>query len=287
VTSCEDSSLEDSSLEDSSLEDRAETLVRIGWLAKGLIFAMIGLLGLDIARRGFSSEDADRTGALTAIAGAPAGRLLVLVVAAGLLLYAVWQVWSAAAAGDEADGGERLLSAVRRIGMVGLSVSYALLGITGLQIAWRGGASSSRGEGGSTSPESVASLLLSAPAGRWALASLGLGTIVVAGYHLWKGLTLEFVDDIDDASYSDGQRRSLLVLGVVGFGARSIMLAIAGGLFVISARDHDPDKSAGLDESLRTIADAPFGRWLLGAASIGLIAAGAYDALTFRRQRLG
>jgi len=270
------------------LDETAETVVRVGWLAKGLIFAMIGLLGLDIARRGFSSEDADQTGALATIASAPAGRLLVLVVAIGLVLYAAWQVWSALAAGDDDDdGSSRLLRAVRRVGMVGLGVSYALLGITGLQIAWRGGASASSGEGGSTSPESVASLLLSAPAGRWALASLGLGTLIVAGYHLWKGLSLEFADDIDDDSYSKRQRRALLSLGMVGFVARSSMLAIAGGLFVISARDHDPDKSAGLDESLRTIADAPFGRWLLVAASVGLIAAGAYDALTFRRQQLG
>lgn len=266
-----------------SWDEFAERSVRTGWLAKGLIFVMIGLLGLDIARRDYSSKDADQSGALSAIAGAPAGRLLVLLVACGLLLYAVWQVWSAFAADAPAESGARLLSAARRIGMVGLGASYALLGVSGLEIAWSGGSSS--GES-STSPESVASLLLSVPWGRWALVLLGLGTVAVAGYHLWKGLSLEFVNDIDDESIALVRRRMLLALGVVGFCSRSFMLAMAGALFVISARDHDPEKSAGLDDSLRTIADAPSGRWLLGAASLGLVAAGMYDAATFRRQEL-
>jgi len=270
-----------------SWDDLAETVVRAGWLAKGLIFAMIGLLGLGIARRNYASEDADQTGALAAIAGAPAGRVLVLVVALGLILYAAWQLWSAVASEESDEGGEQLLSIVRRIGMVGLGASYALLGVTGLQIAWQGGSAASSGEEGSTSPESVASTLLSIPWGRWLLVMLGLGTIVVAAYHLWKGLSLEFADDIDDDSIPRNRRRALLTLGVVGYCSRAAMLAIAGGLFVISAREHDPDKSAGLDDSLRAIADAPFGQWLLSAASIGLIAAGAYDAVTFRRQELG
>lgn len=270
-----------------SWDDIAETIVRAGWLAKGVIFVMIGLLGLDIARRDFSAEDADQAGALAAIAGAPAGRLLVSVVALGLLLYAIWQIWSAVASENPDDDGKQLLSVARRIGMLGLGASYGLLGLTGLEIAWRGGpAPSSEGEGG-TSPESVASLLLSAPWGRWLLVVLGLGTVAVAGYHLWKGMSLEFVDDIDDASIPPIRRRALLTLGVVGFCSRAAMLAIAGGLFVISAREHDPERSAGLDDSLRTIADAPFGQWLLGAASLGLVAAGIYDAVTFRRQHLG
>jgi hypothetical protein len=41
---------------------------RVGWVAKGLLFVVIGLIGLDIARRGWSSEDADQRGALATIA---------------------------------------------------------------------------------------------------------------------------------------------------------------------------------------------------------------------------
>ncbi len=271
--------------DDEGVEESAERLVRAGWLAKGLLFVTIGLLGLDLARRNFSSKDADQAGALAVMVGAPIGRLLVVVVAVGLLLYAVWQMWSVVK-GEIPEGiGSRGLSIARRIGMVGLGLSYGLLGINGLQIAWRGGASASGG-GGGASPETVSSLLLSVPAGRFALIALGLGTVGVAGYHLWKGVSLDFIDDIDDTSLSKAQRRGLLGLGLAGFCSRAVMLAIAGVMFVISARKHDPERSAGLDESLRVILDAPFGRWLLAAASLGLVAAGLYDAVTFRRQEL-
>lgn len=255
---------------------------RFGWLAKGGVFSIIGLLGLDIARRGFSSDDADQTGALTVIAEAPAGRVLVAVVGVGLFLFAVWQMWSAAV--GESDN---VLDIVRRIGTAGLGVSYALLAASGLQIAVNGPSDvSGSGEGGATSPETIAAFLLDAWGGRIAVALIGVGTIGVGLYHLWKGVTMRFVDDIDDESLDDPVRTPLLGLGVFGFVARSLMLGVAGWLFISAAWNYDPEEAAGLDESLRALAAAPMGRIVLAIASVGLIAAGIYDAATFRRQEL-
>ncbi len=259
--------------------DLAEKATRLGWLAKGLVFATIGALGIEIARRGTSGDDADQTGALAALAGVPAGRVLVFVVAVGLVLFAVWKFW-AAAVGDS----ETPLDVAKRVGTFGLGCSYALLGVTGVQIALNRSGSSSGG--GATSPETIARFLLGVPAGRGLLIGIGLGTFAVGAYHLWKGISVEFLDDIDTKGLSPVARRSLAALGMFGFAARATMLGIAGFLLVSSALNYNPDEAAGLDESLRTLASAPFGRWLLGLASVGLIAAGVYDAVTFRRQQL-
>lgn len=259
--------------------DAAEQAARLGWLAKGAVFVIIGLLGFDLSRRGFSSDDADQTGALAVVAGAPAGRFLVVVVAIGLLLFAVWELWSAAS-----TDGLGPIDLARRVGTAAIGLSYGLLGVSGVQIAVRG---SSRSSGGvSTSPETVASTLLGAPAGRWLLIALGAGTIAVGGYHLWKGISRRFLDDIESADLDAPARRSVIALGIAGFCARSAMLGVAGWMFISAARTYDPDEAAGLDESLRTVASAPFGRWLLASASAGLLAAGIYDAVTFRRQKL-
>ncbi len=259
--------------------DLAENATRLGWLAKGAVFATIGVLGLEIARRGSSGDDADQSGALSALADVPAGRVLVFVVAVGLVLFAVWKFWSAAV-----EDSDTPLDAARRIGTFGLGCSYALLGLTGVQIALDRSQGSS-GEG-ATSPETVARFLLSVPAGRVVLAGIGLGTVGVGAYHLWKGLTLRFLDDIDTADLPEAGRRSLIALGGFGFSARATMLGIAGFLFVSAAWNYDPSDAAGLDDALRALAAAPFGRWLLALASLGLIAAGVYDSITFRRQRL-
>ena len=257
---------------------------RVGWVAKGLLFVVIGLIGLDIARRGWNSEDADQGGALATIADGPAGRVLVGVMGVGLLLYAAWQLWSAFV-GEVENPFEDPLDSASRIGSVGLSLVYGLLGATGVQVAVTGRAAPN-GESGSTSPEGISTLLLGLPAGRVGVGAIGLVTIGVGVYHLQKGWRLQFVDDIDRSGLSTAGKRALIVLGVAGFTARSLMLFIAGSLFVVAAWQHNADDAAGLDESLRALAAAPGGRLLLGGAAVGLIAAGVYDTLTFRRQEL-
>ncbi len=273
----------------SGATETAETLTMAGWLAKGLLFVVIGLLGLSIARRGYSGEDADQGGALSAIVEAPAGRLIVLVVGVGLVMFSGWHLWSAVTRSIEwsslTDDLDVFLDVCRTIGDVGLAAVYGLLAVTGFQAAWSGGASSS-GDGGPTSPEGISARLLDLPGGRVAVAAVGVGTILVGLYHLRKAWRRDFLDDISTEGLSDAQTSALAVLGVVGFAARSVMLAIAGTLFVVAGWQHDADEAAGLDQSLRTLAELGPGRVALGLAAAGLVAAGLYDMVTFRRQQL-
>ncbi len=269
--------------------DIAESVTMAGWLAKGLLFVVIGLLGLSIARRGYSGEDADQGGALSAIVDAPAGRVIVLVVSVGLVMFSAWHLWSAFTRSIEwsslTDDLDAFLDICRTIGDLGLGAVYGLLAVTGFQAAWSGGASSS-GDGGPTSPEGISARLLDLPGGRVAVAAVGIGTILVGLYHLRKSWRRDFLDDISTEGLSDAQTAALTVLGVIGFAARSVMLAIAGTLFVVAGWQHDADEAAGLDQSLRTLAELGPGRIALGLAAAGLVAAGLYDMVTFRRQQL-
>lgn len=264
----------------SSATEVAKTLTRVGWLAKGFIFVVIGVLGFNIAGQGYSADDADQSGALSAIADGPAGRTLVSVVGIGLILFAAWQFWIAMTR----DRDDPLIVA-KRIGWSGLGVVYGMLGITGLEIAFTGSDGGSS-ESGATSPEGIANTAFTIPGGRFVVAAIGIGTIIVAAYHLRKGWQTEFLDDIDTHGLSDGKQNVLGALGAIGFTARAVMLGIAGVLFLVAAWQSDSDEAAGLDESLRTLAEVAPGRIAIGAASLGLIGAGIYDMVTFRRQRL-
>ena len=269
---------------DGRSSDQAERSVHLalslGWLAKGLLFVVIGLLALEVARRGFSINDADQTGALAELASAPAGRLLVGTTSVGLLLFALWQLWTAVA--GDADGP---IGPLKRIGWVGLAAGYALIGETGLRIAIDGGRPPSNDDGPAT-PDGLTQRLFDLPGGRWATALIGVGAIAVGGYHLWKGVVGDFLDDIDTGELTDSRRRLLRILGTVGFLARSALLGVVGWLFIEAAWTYDPDKAAGIDESLQALARAPLGQLWLTVAGLGLIAAGVYDAITFRRQRI-
>ena len=74
-----------------------------------------------------------------------------------------------------------------------------------------------------------------------------------------------------------GPTRTLVLrLGMIGTSARGIVFAIAGALVVQAALTYNAGKSTGLDGALRTLADRPYGPWLLGALALGLIAFGLY-----------
>ena len=52
------------------------------------------------------------------------------------------------------------------------------------------------------------------------------------------------------------------------------MFAIAGALVVDAAVTSTASKSNGRDGALRTVADRPYGPWLLGLVALGLMAFG-------------
>lgn len=51
----------------------ARRVLRFGWIAKGVVFVVIGALAIEIARRGASGQATDQKGALREIASAPLG----------------------------------------------------------------------------------------------------------------------------------------------------------------------------------------------------------------------
>ncbi len=262
--------------------DDARAALSIGWLAKGLIFVVIGVLAIEIARRGFSGEDADQTGALTSLSTVGGGRLVVAALSFGLVGYAVWQLWSAIRS-DATDP----FGLARRAGWVGLAVVYSLLAHTGLMIAWHGPSRAGGGDDGPTSPSGFAVRAFELPLGRPLIGLVGCATIGVGVYNAWKGLSGDHLDDLDTTDTSSRHRSMLRVLGVAGFAARGLLLGIAGWLFVDAARSYQPERAAGLDDSLRELSEVTLGTTLLTLTGAGLIAAGLYDMVTFRRQRVG
>src|SRR5512133_3221698 len=67
-----------------------EGLARVGWVAYGVVHLLIGGLALQIAW-GAASKSADTSGALRTLADQPFGKILLCVVAVGLVALALWQ----------------------------------------------------------------------------------------------------------------------------------------------------------------------------------------------------
>jgi hypothetical protein len=298
--------------------DRLERLTRAGWLSKGFVFVVIGMLAMEIALRDWggsgSSRSADQTGALRAVAEQPLGGILLAAVALGLVVFGLWNV-AQALVPESTDLDP--LGLAQRIGWFGLGIFYIALAFAGFRLAaaalegddgvappattsapagtsgstagtsgGSAGTGSAAGGGGTPSTTALTARLLDAPGGRWLVAVVAIVVLVVAAYHLRKGITLEFVDDLDTSGLDADQERWLGRLGVGGFTARAIVLAVVAWFLLRAAIDFDPDDAVGLDGALRELASLVYGKLLLVAVGLGLTVAGVYDMITFRLQQL-
>ncbi|HUP33052.1 MAG TPA: DUF1206 domain-containing protein, partial [Gaiellaceae bacterium] len=89
---------------------------RAGLAAKGVIYLVVGLIAIKIPL-GLGGQPADREGALQSVARQPLGRVLLLVLAAGLAGYAVWRL--AQAVLDRDGEGNGAAGLARRAGHLG------------------------------------------------------------------------------------------------------------------------------------------------------------------------
>ena len=150
------------------------------------------------------------------------------------------------------------------------TILYVLLGVLALQTA-NGTESSSEG-----SADRAAQGLFGLPAGRFLVGIAALAVVAAAGYHVYKGVTKSFLEGVDTAQASPSARRTITRLGQAGYPAKGLALLVVGGLLGWAAITFDASKAAGLDGALRTVLEAPFGKFLLTLIALGLAAFGAF-----------
>lgn len=273
-----------------------EHLTRVGWLSKGFVYVLIGVIAGRIGLRAWprgDSEEANAQGALHTVAEQPFGRVIVGALGLGLVIFMVWNVAQAVVPGST---DLEPVGLAKRIGWFGLGLFYGALGIASFKLAFRGGSSSSSAQGSGsgsgsagdtpTSPPALTAQVMDWTGGRWLVALTGVIVGVVAIYQLRKGVTKGFLDDLDTGGLSSRARDWLSGLGVAGFVARALVLSVVAWFLVRAAVTYRSSAAVGLDGALRELAGLTYGRVLLSATALGLALAGVYDMVTFRRQQI-
>jgi hypothetical protein len=252
-------------------------LVRGGFVARGLVYAVIGGLALALAFGAADGSATNQQGALSLISRAPLGGAAVAVLAVGVLAYAVWQIGQAVLGrGLEAADHE---SPFKRIGQLGAGIGYLGLFVVAVKILF-GSPSNESGD-----QSRAAAGVLGWPGGRWIV---GLGGVVFVGlclYLAYHGLTSRFLDESETDEISPDARSVLEVLGRTGLVARALVFALIGYFLIRVAIDFDPAKAIGLDGALEKLAQQPYGSWLLGIAATGLLvfATASFAEARYRR----
>lgn len=257
---------------DASNSSTLQLLARLGFAVNGLLHILIGSIAITVAV-GAGSGSADQSGALAQLSSSPGGVFLLWTVVVGMFALGLWLLVSAFVM-----QGESKRKWSRRLANVAKAIVYIALGATALTFA-QGGSSSS-----ADSTQSASSSLLSSPGGVIVLFLAGVAVLGVGGYFIYKGAAQKFRSDLAVPSGSAGV--AVIALGVVGYVAKGIALAVVAVLAGVAALTNDSSKSTGLDGALKALAALPFGTIALILIGIGLISYGLYCFVRARRARL-
>jgi hypothetical protein len=252
---------------------------RLGFVARGVVYAIVAGIAMRLAFGLGSSEQANKQGALQAIADQPLGRGVLVLLALGLAGYALWR-FSEAATGyrDEHDAKKR---AAKRAASVGKGAIYVAFCASAISVVV--GHSSGNGE---QQPKSWTARVLDWPAGPLIVAAAGVAILAGGVYLVVRGLTTKFEKKLEMGRMGPGLRRFTTVVGLVGSVGRGVVFGLLGVLLVGAAIDHDPNQAQGIDGTLRTIADRAYGHVLLFLTALALFAFAAFSFVEARYRRM-
>lgn len=243
-----------------------ERLARAGYVMSGFLHLIIGYLALRIAF-GSGRGDADPSGALAAVVGQRGGNIALWAAAAGFGFMALWRlVETALGRSTDPKSQGALAETSDRAKAFALAVVYFACAYSAFGFA-RGA-----GESSTEQNSTMSARLMQSGAGIVALTATGVVIVAVGAFHVYKGVSRSFLDDLK------GQSSDLVIrLGVVGYVAKGLTIAEVGALVIVAASRSEPNKATGLDGALKNLGAQPYGMVLLCLAAMGIIIYGFYS----------
>jgi hypothetical protein len=253
-----------------------ENLTRLGYIVRGLIYAVIGVLAFQAAMtRGGAITDPQ--GAIATLGRTPFGVVLLYAVFIGLIGYALWGLIRAIF--DPQGKGENMKGIAHRIAYLISGVSYGLLAVATWSLINHGPNAAQNGSQAAQGRQ-IAATILAQPWGPTAVILIGLIVVADGVIQFAQGLRANFEQQFQPYQLSTTDRTLMIRLGRFGTAARGVVFVLIGIFLVLAALTHNPSQVQGFDGVLIALLREPFGPWMLGVVALGLTAFGIYSAMT-------
>ncbi|MFN3620832.1 DUF1206 domain-containing protein [Sphingorhabdus sp.] len=238
---------------------RLVTLTRAGFATRGVLYLVIAYFVIT------SGRTEDPAGALQYV-GQGGGRILLLLMAAGLFGYGLWRLTDAI---FNIEGHDKDRSGI------GARLGAAASGVIHLLLAWQAikfsqGASASS----SSSPQENAQSMLTMPGGGTMLIVVGLVLLIVGGFQIVKAVKADFLKHLEPEVASEIWVKWS---GRFGYAARGVIFLITSYFFVAAGLSEQASKAGGMAEALRWLTSP----WDMIVAA-GLLAFGFFSLIEAR-----
>jgi Domain of Unknown Function (DUF1206) len=249
-----------------------EGAVRVGLLAYGVVHLLVAWIAVRLVL-GSGSGSATGRGALAQLAGDSLGTVTLLAMAACFVALAVWQSIAAVVGYRQLVGWRRHLM---RFGALCRVVVYGYLAFAAAQLVLSNRSSSGR------STQSTTAKVMAVPAGRFIVGGAGLTLAGIGAGLVVFGLRKSFLGQLDRQARTATRRTPIVVLGQVGYVVKGAAFVVIGVLLGWAAWTRDPQKSGGLDGSLRELLGGTLGPPAVIVAGVGI---GCFGLYLFARSR--
>ncbi len=255
-----------------SRKDWLEPVARVGFATKGIVYVLIGLLAA-MAAFGEGGKVSGGKGAMATIGSQPFGKVLLYIVGAGLIGYAIWRFMEAAFESQK-EMWKRGAYAVSGIIHVGLAIAA-------FQMATAGGSS-----GQESSKKTYLAEVLTWPGGKVIIILAGIAVVGAGLYQLYKSYTAKFTEKLKLNEMSAEERTWAIRVGRAGLAARGVVFPIIGYFIIKAGWTADPSDVKGVGGALREIGSSSYGQILLAAVAIGLGLYGTLQLVNARYRRV-
>ncbi len=250
-------------------------LARLGYGARGMVYLVVGALAVLDAVGAAGQESVDSKGALETILGQPFGKVLLGLVALGLVGHALWRLIQAGADAD--NHGTDFKGLTVRGGLLVSAITHAALAFFAVSLIF------GLGTGGGNGAEDWTAKLLGQSFGRWLVIVVGVVVIGAGCAHIYKGATAGFERYLTLDEEHMRWARPLCQFGLI---ARGVVSGIIGTFFIIAAWHFNSGEAKGLKGALDTLEAQAYGPILLGVVALGLAAFGVYSLIEATHRRI-
>lgn len=251
----------------------------MGYIAKGVVYFMVGLLTVQTTI-GLGGQTSNATDALQEIIYRPFGRILLIAIMIGLIAHAAWRILQGVVDPENrgSSAGVKLFRLIDFLtGCLYLSISFA---------AWQILRGLSTQDGGQKT-EVWVGRILDLPYGTWLVLICAIAILIGGLYQFYSAWNARFDHSFDQSSISKKERTVLRSLGRVGISAWGVVYCMVAYLFYNASVTYDAEAAGGLSQALATLRDQPFGQWVLGITSAGLLIYGIYLLILSYYHRVG
>ncbi len=249
------------------MPDKAESfswLVRLGFAARGLTYALLGYLALSTRSKAKDGSEA----AYDYLQEVPFGGLILWVITVGLVAYVAFRILCAVS--DIQNRGTSRSAILKRLGDLASAAAHVFLAYGAYQFASGYKRTSDAESGG----QEMAGTILQNEIGWVLIGAIGVGFLVGAYMQGKNAWTAHFMHRI-----SSSAPKVVCPVGRIGHGARAVVFFVIGWSMVEGAWIVQEDRILGLGGAIGSLRASEM---LYTATAIGLAMFGVFSIFTAR-----